>query len=85
MVEGIKLLAETEGIFTETAGGVTISALKHLAESGAIGPDELAVAYITGNGLKTQEAVEEVVNPLLVKPTMSSFEEALEGRAAVSQ
>ena len=85
VVEGIKLLAETEGIFTETAGGVTISALKHLAESGAIGRDELAVAYITGNGLKTQEAVEEVVNPLLVKPTMSSFEEALEGRAAVSQ
>ena len=85
VVEGIKLLAETEGIFTETAGGVTVSALKHLAESGAIGPDELTVAYITGNGLKTQEAVEGVVNPLLVKPTMSSFEEALEGRAAVSQ
>ena len=83
VVEGIKLLAETEGIFTETAGGVTVSALKHLAESGAIRADELTVAYITGNGLKTQEAVEEVVNPLLVKPTMSSFEEALEGRAAV--
>ncbi|MDE2779293.1 MAG: threonine synthase [Chloroflexota bacterium] len=82
VVEGIKLLAETEGIFTETAGGVTISALKHLAESGAIGADELTVAYITGNGLKTQEAVEEVVNPLFVRPTMSSFEEALEGRAA---
>ena len=85
VVEGIKLLAETEGIFTETAGGVTVSALKHLAESGAIGADELTVAYITGNGLKTQEAVEEVVNPLLVKPTMSSFEEALEGRIAASQ
>ena len=85
VVEGIKLLAETEGIFTETAGGVTISALKHLAESGAIGADELAVAYITGNGLKTQEAVEEVVNPLFVKPTMSSFEEALEGNAPVNR
>ena len=83
VVEGIKLLAETEGIFTETAGGVTVSALKYLAESGAIKADELTVAYITGNGLKTQEAVEEVVNPLLIKPTMSSFEEALEGRAAV--
>ena len=79
VVAGIKLLAETEGIFTETAGGVTISGLKHLAESGAIGRDELTVAYITGNGLKTQEAVEEVVNPLMVKPTMSSFEEALNG------
>ena len=84
VVEGIKLLAETEGIFTETAGGVTVSALKHLAESGAIGPDDLTVAYITGNGLKTQEAVEEVVNPLLVKPTMSSFEEALESRTAAA-
>ena len=85
VVEGIKLLAETEGIFTETAGGVTISALKHLAESGAIGADELAVAYITGNGLKTQEAVEEVVNPLHVRPTMSSFEEALGTRTEESR
>ena len=81
VVEGIRLLAESEGIFTETAGGVTVSCLKRLAESGAIDPDELTVAYITGNGLKTQEAVEEVVNPLMVKPTMSSFEEALQGRA----
>ncbi len=80
VVEGIRLLAETEGIFTETAGGVTVSGLKHLAESGTIGPDELTVAYITGNGLKTQEAVEGVVNPLMVKPTMSSFEEALQER-----
>jgi threonine synthase len=85
VVNGIKLLAETEGIFTETAGGVTVSGLKHLAESGAIKPDELTVAYITGNGLKTQEAVESVVNPLLIKPTMSSFEEALEGRPLVSR
>ena len=84
VVEGIKLLAETEGIFTETAGGVTISGLKHLAESGAIGPEELTIAYITGNGLKTQEAVEEVVNPLTVKPTMSSFEEALSGGPALA-
>ena len=77
VVEGIKLLAQTEGIFTETAGGVVISGLKKLAESGAIKPDELTVAYITGNVLKTQEAVEEVVNPLRVKPMLSSFEEAL--------
>ena len=85
VVNGIKLLAETEGVFTETAGGVTISGLKYLAESGAIKPDELTVAYITGNGLKTQEAVEDVVNPLMVKPTMSSFEEALSGRPLVSR
>ncbi|HEU0021261.1 MAG TPA: threonine synthase [Dehalococcoidia bacterium] len=82
VVEGIKLLAETEGVFTETAGGVVISALKQLAQSGAIKPDELTVAYITGNGLKTQEAVEGVVNPLRVKPTLSSFEEALNQRTA---
>ena len=52
VVDGIKLLAETDGIFTETAGGVTVSALKNLADSGTIKPDEWTVAYITGNGLK---------------------------------
>ena len=80
IVSGIRLLAETEGIFTETAGGVTVSALAHLAEKGAIGPNELTVVYITGNGLKTQEAVEdEVVNPLTIKPTITSFEAAFQG------
>ncbi len=79
IVSGIRLLAETEGIFTETAGGVTVSCLAHLAEKGAIRADELTVVYITGNGLKTQEAVEhEVVNPLSVKPTFSSFEAAFQ-------
>jgi len=77
IVDGIKLLAETEGIFTETAGGVVMSGLKNLADSGAIKPDELTVVYITGNGLKTQEAVEGVVDPLMIKPTMTSFEEQL--------
>ena len=80
IVDGIKLLAETEGIFTETAGGVVVSGLKNLADSGVIKPDELTVVYITGNGLKTQEAVESVVNPVMVKPTMKSFEEALAER-----
>ena len=79
VVEGMKLLAETEGIFTETAGGVVVSGLKYLASIGAIKRDELTVAYITGNGLKTQEAVEDVVHPLPVVPTMSSFEQALSG------
>ena len=79
VVEGMKLLAETEGIFTETAGGVVVSALKYLVKSGAIQRDDLTVAYITGNGLKTQEAVESVVHPLMVNPTMSSFEEAIGG------
>jgi threonine synthase len=77
VAEGIKLLAETEGIFTETAGGVVISGLKHLAESGAIKPDELAIAYITGNGLKTLEVVSDTVNPLRIKPSMRAFEAAL--------
>jgi threonine synthase len=57
IIDGMKLLAETEGIFTETAGGTTIAVLKKLAEAGKINPDETTVAYITGNGLKTQEAV----------------------------
>ena len=83
IVGGIKLLAETEGIFTETAGGVVVSGLKNLADSGAIKPDELTVVYITGNGLKTQEAVESVVDPLSVSPTMTSFEDAMQQRKAV--
>ena len=83
IVEGIKLLAETEGIFTETAGGVVVSGLKNLADSGAIKPDELTVVYITGNGLKTQEAVDSVVDPLSVSPTMTSFEDAMQRRKAV--
>jgi threonine synthase len=58
VVKGISLLAETEGIFTETAGGVVISGLKRLVERGIIKSDEVTVAYITGNGLKTLEAVE---------------------------
>ena len=77
VVEGMKLLAETEGIFTETAGGVVVSSLKYLVKSGAIKKDEVTVAYITGNGLKTQEAVEDVIHPLPITPTMSSFEQAI--------
>ena len=76
VVEGIQLLAQTEGIFTETAGGVVVSGVKHLVQKGAIKKNEVTVAYITGNGLKTQEAVEDMVKPLVVLPTMSSFEQA---------
>lgn len=79
VVEGVKLLAESEGIFTETAGGVSIAALKGLVEKGAIGRDDLTVVYITGNGLKTQEAVESVVQPLKIRPNMQEFEEAVDG------
>ncbi len=57
IVEAIKLLAETEGIFTETAGGVTLGVTKKLIEQGRIPRDESIVVSITGNGLKTQEAL----------------------------
>ncbi len=79
IIDGMKLLAETEGIFTETAGGTTIATLKKLVEAGKINPDETTVAYITGNGLKTQEAVQGYIGePLTIEPKLDSFERALE-------
>ncbi len=76
IVVGMKLLAETEGIFTETAGGVTISVTKKLVEQGRIKPDELTVLAITGQGLKTMEAVEKtLVKPVTIEPKLSAFEE----------
>ncbi len=75
IVEGIQLLAETEGIFTETAGGVVIAGLRKLAKSGAIKRDEVTVAFITGNGLKTQEVVSDIAQPINIRPTYKSFEE----------
>jgi threonine synthase len=77
IIEGIKLLAQTEGVFTETAGGVTIATLKKLVEAGKIGKDETTVAYITGIGLKTQEAIaDHVGKPMQIRPNLASFEEA---------
>jgi threonine synthase len=79
IVEGMKLLAETEGIFTETAGGTTVAVLKKLVEAGKIDPDETTVVYITGNGLKTQEAIQGYIGePLTIEPSLDSFERALE-------
>jgi|ERR1700693_564669 len=75
IVEGIKLLAETEGVFAETAGGVTIGVLCKLVKQGAIRKGDVTVVYITGNGLKTQEAVaESLVSPVEIEPSLSAFE-----------
>jgi threonine synthase len=82
VAEGVKLLARTEGIFTEGAGGVVISGLKRLVESGAIRRDEQTVVYITGNGLKTVELVQDVVQPLHIKATVDAFEAAVEARVS---
>jgi threonine synthase len=79
IVDGMKLLAETEGIFTETAGGTTVAVLKKLVEAGKIDPSETTVVYITGNGLKTQEAVQGYIGePLTIEAKLDSFERALE-------
>ncbi len=75
---GIRLLAETEGIFTETAGGVTVSVTRKLVEQGRIDPDELTVIAITGNGLKTQEAV-ELALPTVIEPRLEEFDRAVSG------
>jgi len=76
IVDGIKLLAETEGIFTETAGGVTIAVAKKLIDEGYIPRNESVVVCITGNGLKTQDAVENSVSkPEIIDPNLDEFEE----------
>ena len=80
IAEGVKLLAETEGIFTEPAGGVVISSLKRLAERGAIGPHDVTVAFITGNGLKTQELMADAVDPVRSGPDYESFQAAFQDR-----
>ena len=77
IVEGMKLLARTEGIFAETAGGVTIATLKRLAAEGIVRPDERVVAYVTGHGLKTLDAVAPTVGPTaVIPPTLDAFHEA---------
>ena len=75
VAECIKLLAQTEGIFTEGAGGVAIAGLKRLVERGEIQRDEPTVVYITGNGLKTTEIVSDVVRPIVIEGTVAAFEE----------
>ena len=79
LVEGIKLLACTEGIFTETAGGVTVAVTRKLVEQGRIGKDECTVISVTGNGLKTQEAVLNAVpRPDVIEAKLGDFEKLIE-------
>jgi threonine synthase len=75
---GIKLLAETTGIFTETAGGVTVAVLAKLAERGDIDPDETVVAYITGEGLKTLDVVRGTFQTMEIEPSVAAFDAASE-------
>jgi len=78
IVDAMKLLAATEGIFAETAGGVTLAAARKLAAQGRIGPDDLTVVCITGNGLKTQEALlGSLAPPVRIQPNLRSFDDAL--------
>jgi threonine synthase len=76
IIDAMKLLAETEGVFAETAGGVTLGALKKLLEQGRIPRDESIVISITGNGLKTQEALKgNLVEPVVIDAKLAEFDE----------
>ena len=76
IVEGIRLLGETEGIFTETAGGVTVAVARKLVRQGRLNPEESTVLAITGNGLKTIGALQErIAESALIRPKVDDFEE----------
>ena len=78
IIDAIKLLAKTEGIFAETAGGVTLASAIKLIKKGYIKEDSLTVLCITGNGLKTKEAiVGHTIEPYYIQPNLKSFEETL--------
>jgi threonine synthase len=81
IIEGIKMLARTEGIWTEPAGGTTFAVTKKLIEQGRIPKDESIVVSITGNGLKTQEAVlDRLDEPYLINAKLSEFDALMESR-----
>ena len=72
--DGIQLLARTEGIFAETAGGVTVATLKKLLETGQLDPEAETVVFNTGDGLKTLDAVADRVGPAAtIEPTYAAF------------
>jgi threonine synthase len=77
VVDAMLLLARTEGIFAETAGGVTVATLKRLAEQGIVRPDERVVVYVTGHGLKTLDAVVDRsgADTIMIEPSLDAFHE----------
>ncbi len=81
--DGIRLLAETTGIFTETAGGVTVAVLRKLAERGDLRAGQKVVTFITGDGLKTLEANLDSFGIEEIDPARDSFEEAFPEQAAL--
>ena len=80
IAEAMYLLAKTEGIWAETAGGVTLAVTRKLIEQGRIPRDEEIVICITGNGLKTQDAVNGLLEkPIVINPSLEEFEPIVEG------
>ena len=80
----MQLLARTEGIFAETAGGVTVAVARKLIEQGRIPRDEEIVLCITGNGLKTMDALYEAIEaPVVIKPSLEAFEPLVATRTCV--
>lgn len=78
IIDAIRMLAETEGIYTEPAGGVSVAALKRLVEDGSISSDESVVCFVTGNGLKTPEAISgQLPKPIFVERDIESLESIL--------
>ena len=83
IAEAMALLGRTEGIFAETAGGVTVAVARKLIEQGRIPRDEEIVLCITGNGLKTQDAVADCLEqPAVIGPSLEEFEPLVDSRRA---
>jgi threonine synthase len=76
ILENIQLLAETEGVFTETAGGVALGVTRRLVDQGRIKPDDRTVIAITGNGLKTSDAL-RLQPPMTIDPKLTAFDAAV--------
>ena len=85
-LDAVVLLAQTEGIFTDTAGGVTVAATKKLIEQGVIPRDEPIVICITGNGLKTVEVIESrLAKVVRIRPSLGAFDRALADLKSLTQ